>query len=137
MQNGKSYILGNVYFGIIAFSCLLSTKSCLIFLLICFVWEINFCQSSLVNKVDFGDVMNISPNILGQNQNFKKLRRNFVDERALITTTLISSCHWKILVTFCLWNNTHGNTFLTQIVNYPKIVQEIKLSHPNNNKLTI
>ena len=34
------YIRGNVYFGIIAFSCLSSRKPCLIFLLICFAREI-------------------------------------------------------------------------------------------------
>ena len=29
--------------------------------------------------------MNVSPNILAKNQNFKKLRHGFVDERAMIT----------------------------------------------------
>ena len=46
------------------------------------------------------DIMNVSPNILTNNQNFKKLRHGFVDERAMITTTLKSSCHWKTLVLF-------------------------------------
>ena len=40
--------------------------------------------------------------ILAKNFNFKKLTHGFVDERALIATTLISSCHWKILVPFWL-----------------------------------
>ena len=40
-QKGTRYIRGNVYFDIIVFSCLSSTKSCLRFLLICFIWEIN------------------------------------------------------------------------------------------------
>ena len=31
--------------------------------------------------------MNVSPNILAKNWNFKKLRHGFVDERAVITTT--------------------------------------------------
>ena len=44
--------------------------------------------------------MNVSPNILAKNQNFRKVRHGFVDERALITTTLISSCHWKPLYLF-------------------------------------
>ena len=57
---------------------------------------------SLQNEVDFRDIMNVFANILAKNQNFRKLRQNFVDERALITTTLISSCHWKTLVPFCL-----------------------------------
>ena len=42
--------------------------------------------------------MNVSSNILVENWNLKKLRHDFVDERAMITTTLTSSCHWKILV---------------------------------------
>ena len=39
-QKGTRYIRGNTYFGIIVFSCLLSTKSCLRFLLFCFAREI-------------------------------------------------------------------------------------------------
>ena len=59
-----SYIRGNVYFGIIAFSCLSSTKPCLRFLLICFAREIKgFYRSSLGNEVDFRDIMNVSLNI--------------------------------------------------------------------------
>ena len=97
------YIRGNVYFGIIVFRCLLSTKSCLRFLLICFDQEIRgFYQSSLGNDVDFTDIMNVSPNILAKNLNFRKLTHGLVDERALITTTSISSCHWKTLAPFCL-----------------------------------
>ena len=73
------------------------------FLLNCFFREIKgFYQSSLGNKVDFRDIMNVSQNILAKNEIFKKLRYGFVDERALITTTLISSCQWKTLVPFCL-----------------------------------
>ena len=93
----------NLYFGISIFSCLLSTKLCPRLLLNCFVREVKgFYQSSLGNEVDFRDIMNVSPNILAKNWNFKKLRHGFVDERALITKTLISFCHWKILVPFCL-----------------------------------
>ena len=67
-QKGTRYIRGNVYFGIIVFSCLSSTKPCLRFLLICFDREIKgFYQSSLGNEVDFTDIMNISPNILAKN----------------------------------------------------------------------
>ena len=67
-QKGTRYICGNVYFGIIVFSCLLSTKPCLRFLLICFDQEIKgFYQSSLGNEVDFMDIMNVSPNILAEN----------------------------------------------------------------------
>ena len=107
------YIQGNLSFGIIFFSCLLSIKPCLRFLLICFALEIKgFYQSSLGNEVDFIDIMNISPNILA-----KKLRHGFVHERAMITTTLTSSCHWKTLVPFYLQtkkkkkNDTSKNIF--------------------------
>ena len=100
-QKDTRYIRENLYLGIIIFSCLSSTKPCLRFLLNCFAWEMKgFCQSSVGNEVDFRDIMNHFPNILAKNQYFKKLRQGFVDERALITTTLISSCHWKILVPF-------------------------------------
>ena len=71
------------------------------------------------------------PNILANtHQNFKKLRQGFVDESALITTTLISSCHWKTLAPFCLQKKRLENTFLTLTVNYCKIVHENKLCHP-------
>ena len=73
--------------------------------------------------------MNVPPNILNKNKNFKKLRHGFVDERALITMTLISSCHWKTLVPFCLRKKRPENAFLTLIVNYRKIVQKNKLCH--------
>ena len=67
-QKGTRYIRGNVYFGIIIFSCLSSTKVCLRFILICFDREIKgFYQSSLGNEVDFTDIVNVSPNILAQN----------------------------------------------------------------------
>ena len=129
-QKGARYIRENVYFGIIILSCLSSTKPYLRFLLNCFVQETkDFYQGSLGNEVDFRDIMNVSPNILAKNQNFKKLRHSFVDERALITTTLISSCHWKTLVPFCLRKKRPENAFLTLIVNYRKIVQKNKLYH--------
>ena len=100
-QKGTRYIRENFYFDIIIFSCLSSTKLCRRFLLNCFVREIKgFYQSSLGNEVDFRDIMDVSPNILAKNQNFKKLRHGFVDESVLITATLISSCHWKTLYLF-------------------------------------
>ena len=67
-QKGTKYIRENVYFGIIIFSCLSSTKPCLRFLLNCFVWEIKgFYQSSLGNEVDFSDIINVFPNIVAKN----------------------------------------------------------------------
>ena len=93
-RKGTRYIRESVSFGINIFSCLSSTKQCLRFLLNYFVREIkSFYQSSIGYELDFRDIMNFSWNILAKNQNFKKLRHSFVDERALITTTLMSSCH--------------------------------------------
>ena len=95
-QKGTRYIWGNIYFGVIVFSCLLSAKLCLKFLLICFTREVKgFSQSSLGNEVDFRDIMNASQKILAKTSNLKKMGHCFVDERALITITLISSCHWE------------------------------------------
>ena len=49
-QKGTRYTNGNVYFGIIDFSCLSSTKTCLRLFLICFAREIrDIYQSSLGN----------------------------------------------------------------------------------------
>ena len=73
--------------------------------------------------------MNVSPNILAKSKNFKKLRHCFVDERALITTTLIFSCLWKTLVPFCLRKKRPENAFLTLIVSYRKVVQKNKLRY--------
>ena len=73
--------------------------------------------------------MDISPNILAKNENFKKVKHGFVEEIALITTTLISSCHWNTLVPFCLRKKRPENIFLTVIVNYHKIAQKNKLYH--------
>ena len=52
------------------------------------------------------DIMNIYPNILSENQNFKKQKYGFVEERVMITTTVTSSCQWKTLVpSFLLAND--------------------------------
>ena len=75
------------------------------------------------------NIKNISPNNLAKNQNFKKLRHSFTDERPMITTTLISSRHWKTLVPFCLQKKRLENAFLTLTVTYYKIVQKNKLCH--------
>ena len=101
-QKGTRYIQGNVYICIMVFSYLSSTKACLRFLLNCFLREIKgFYQSSFENEVDFRDIINVSLNISAKTWNFKKLRHGFVDERAMIKTTLMSSCHWKTLAPFC------------------------------------
>ena len=102
---GETFILA-------VFSSCYSTKPCLRFLLICFVREIKgFYQSSLRNEIDFRDIMNVSPNILA----------------VTVKPTLISYCHCKTLVPFCLQKKRPENAFLTLTVNYPKIVQKNKL----------
>ena len=129
-QKGTRYNQENVYICIIVFSCLSSTKSYLRFLLNCFVWEIKgFCQSSFGNEVDFRDIMDASLNISAKNWNFKKLRYYFVNERAMIKTKLMYSCHWKTLVTFCLGKKRPENVLLTLTIKYHKNVQKKKLCH--------
>ena len=66
-QKGIKYTWDNVYFDIIVFSSLRSTKPCIRFLFICFAREIKGVhQSSLGNDVDFRDRMNITPNIVAK-----------------------------------------------------------------------
>ena len=48
-------------------------------------------------------------------------------ERAMITTTLIFSYHWKTHVSFCLRKKRPENACLTLTVNYRKIIQKNKL----------
>ena len=57
------------------------------------------------------------------------MRHNFVDERVLITTTFISSCHWKTLAPFYLSKKRTENAFWPLILNYCKIVQKNKLCY--------
>ena len=86
-------------------------------------------QSSLGNEVDFRDITNVSLNILAKNPNCKKLRQAYVDEKELITATLISYYQRKTLVPFCLQKKRPEKAFLRLIVNYRKIVQKNKLYH--------
>ena len=58
------------------------------------------------------------------------MRHGFVDERALITTPLISSSHLKTLDPFCLRKKRPENAFVTLTVYFHKIVQKNKLCHP-------
>ena len=131
-QKGTKYIRRSVYFGIIIFSFLSSAKVFFRFLLICFTREIkHFYQSSIENKVDFTNIMNFYPNTLAKNKNKKvrKLRHAFLDERPMITTTLISLCCLKTLVPFTLQKKKPEKAFLTLILIYWKIVQKRKLCH--------
>ena len=50
-------------------------------------------------------------------------------------TTLISSCHWKTLVSFCLHKKRPENTFLTLVVNYRKIPKKNKLCQLKQQKI--
>ena len=63
------------------------------------------------NEVDLRDIMNVSLNIMAENWNFKKLWQGFIDKWGMIKTTLVSSCHWKTLVTFCLRKKRPENAF--------------------------
>ena len=67
--------------------------------------------------------------ISGTSKNFKKLSHDIVDERAMIKTTLMSSCHWRNLAPFCLRKKRPENALLTLTVNYHKFVQKNKLCH--------
>ena len=98
-QKGTRYIQGNIHFGIILFSCLLSAKVWLRFVLICFVRKLkSFYQSSLGNKVDFMDIWTF-PQISWLKIKVSK-KWDTVEQIAMIITTLIFSCHWKTLVLF-------------------------------------
>ena len=57
-------------------------------------------------------------------------------ERALISTTLISPCHWKTHAHFCLQRKNPENAFLTLLKNYHKIVQKNKLCHPKQQEIS-
>ena len=72
--------------------------------------------------------MKVSPNISAKRQNLKKLRHGFVDERALITTALISFCHRENPYLFACEKRPE-NAFLILIVKYRKIVQKNKLCY--------
>ena len=106
--------------------CLQKSVSDFIFNLFCSDIK-GFYQSSLGNGIDFRDIMNIFPNILAKNYNFEKLRHGFVDERGIIKAVL-STCHCKALVPFCLRKKRPENALLTLTVNYSKILQKNNLS---------
>ena len=135
-KKGKSYIWGNIYFGIIFFSCLSSSMSQISFNLFC-SGDKKLLSEFLRKWVWFHEHNERFPNILAKNWNFKKLRHCFVDEIAMIITTLTISCYWKTLVPFCLRKKRPENAFLTQTVNYRKILQKTNYTIQNNSKLAI
>ena len=60
---------------------------------------------------------------------FQETETRFCRWKSTDNTTLISSCHWKTLVPFCLPKNKLENAFLILTVNYRKIVQKNKLCY--------
>ena len=137
VQKGTKHIRENVNFGIIVLNCLSSTNLCIRFLLICFAREIKgFYQSSLGNEVDFTHVMNVSQISWLKIKISKNWDMYFVDERAMVTTTLTSYCHWKTLVPFCFRKKKPEKAFVTLTVNYRKIAQK-NYAIQNNSKLDI
>ena len=81
--------------------------------------------------VDLRDIMLVSPNTLSKNQNFQKLRYDFVDKRRLIITT-ISSCHWKTILPICLQKERPENTLLTLTVMIIKLYRKTNYAIQNN-----
>ena len=67
------------------------------------------------------------PQNLGSRLKFQKTETWFGDETEMITTSLISSCHWKTFVPFCLRKKRRENTFLKPTVNCRKIKQKNNL----------
>ena len=86
-QKGTEYILEA--FILTLSSSAVSTKPCLRFLLICFARE---KKAFIRFPHEMGLMVKVSTKISAQNQNSKKLRHGFVDERAMNAITLISSC---------------------------------------------
>ena len=113
-QKVITYVWEEVYFGIIVFSCLSSTKPCIRFLLICFTREIIRILSEFLEEWGW-----------------------FQRHNECFSTTLISSCHWKTLEPFCLQKEKYENAFLTLMVNDRKIVQKTNYAIQNNRNLTI
>ena len=140
-QKDTRHIRENVYFSIIIFSCLSSTKWCLRFLSNCFVLEIKgFYQSSLGNEVGFRVIMNVSPNILSKNfkkLKFQKTETQFYRWKSTENNDINIFLSLKNPCTFLLAKKRPENTFLTKIVNYSKIVEKTNHAIQNNSKLTI
>ena len=122
MQKGSRYIRGNVYFCLIVFSSLSSTKPCLRLFKICFDREITgFYQSSLGNELISWTYERFPK------QQINRLRNSFADKIEVSNMASTSSCHRKTFLPFCLRKKIPENAFLTLTVNYHKIVQKNKL----------
>ena len=53
----------------------------------------------------------------------------------MIKATLMSSCHWKTLVPFCLRKKRPEDTLSTLTVNYRKIVQKNRICHSKQQQI--
>ena len=96
------------------------------------VFLLQNCVSNLFLFVSLGrfnrrDVY--CPKRLGSRLKFQKTENGFADKRPLIKMTLICSCHWKILVPFCLRKKRPENTSFKLTVNCHKIIQKNYLCH--------
>ena len=74
-------------------------------------------------------MVKVSPKMSAQNQNLKKLRHGFVDEKAMNAITLISSCQ-ENPCTFLLAKEKTWKRILTLTMNYRQISQKSNLCHP-------
>ena len=142
-ENLKKYSSFEEQKGIFEEMFLLTLSSLAVFLLqncasnfFCFAWEIKgFYQISWGNKTDFTNMI-CFPKYLCPWWKFQKLRHSFVDERAMITTTLVSSCCWKTLVAFDLWKKIHEDSFQNQVWIVIKLYRKTIYAIQNNSKLT-
>ena len=67
------------------------------------------------------------------------MRHGFEDKRAMIKTTLMSSCHWKPLYIFACERKDLKceNALFTFTVNIAKLYRKTNYTIQNNNKLAI
>ena len=127
---GTRYTGGNLYFGIIIFSCLSSAKQSLRFLLICFVLEIKgFYQSFLGNEVDFTDIMNVYLNVLAKKKKIQKTETLTFRWKSKDYNNINVFLSLEIPCTFLLAKEKTWKTFFILRVSHSKIVQKNKLCH--------
>ena len=87
-------------------------------------WRLEFGKGGLELRGLIVNVRNTKMMVISEN----------VGKREMITTILISSCHWETFVPFYVQKKRPENAFVTLTVNYRKIVQKNKLCYP---KITI
>ena len=126
--------MGKVYCHIIALSCISCTKPYLVFLLICFAQKIKGLDFMRKWGWFHGHVIRFTKN-LSSRLKHQKTKIRFCRSKNNVTTTLISSCHWKTLVPFNLRKKRPENAFLKLTVNCRKIMQQNNLYHPNQQEI--